>query len=487
MKVVRIVIGLVLLAGSFGLAQSNIYVAQNAAGAQTGTDCADALALSSATWTPGSTYHVCGTVTSTIAPQVSGTASSPITILFEANARSTVSSSSGAINLAGQSYIVVDGGGNGTIQPTSNNSSSIGIYARAGSSHLEVKNLTIANLYVHSTMSDSSGGGSYAFWFDGSYNKFHDNVIHDAMAGFKEEVTSSHNQIYNNQIYNVNWGYFASGSGSADSITYEQIYNNDIHDLANWDTSGDIFHHDGIFLSGNGATTSLHDNQIYNNYLHGTLSNCSSNCATAYIYMNSHSNDTVYNNLIVAPAGQFVYNGLVTMGTGGGPGSNDAAYNNTIVGGGSTSGNCLMASSESNFSGMNNILTNCTGSGSEFWLNSSTLAAGGLNNNVYGSFNWRVNGTAYSSLVSWQSATGQDTNAQATSGSLNLDSNYIPLSSSLAVGAGANLTSRGIPTLDADKAGIARPTTGNWDSGAYQAGSSAGAPNPPTGLNAVVK
>jgi hypothetical protein len=487
MKVVSLlVMGLVLLAGSLGLAQNNIYVAQSAQGDSTGADCADAVALPSASWIAGNTYHLCGTITSTISPSTNGTASSPITILFEANALSTVSSSSGAINLAGRSYIVVDGGSNGTIQPTSNNSSAVGIYALGGSNNLEVKNLTIANLYVHSSMSDNSGGSSYAFWYAGSYNKFHDNVIHDAMAGFKEEAASSYNQIYNNQIYNVNWGLFASGSGSANSIVYDQVYNNEIHDFANWDTTNDTFHHDGIFFSGNGSTSAVNNNQIYNNYLYGTLSNCSSNCATAYIYMNNDSNDSLYNNLLVAPAGQFVYEGLITMGAGSqGPGVNDAIYNNTFVGGGSTAGNCLYTDSETGFIVKNNIFMNCTGSGSEVWLNSATLAAGGLDNNVYGSLNWRINSSYYSSLASWQSATGQDANAQATTGSLNLDGNYVPTSNSIAVGAGANLTNVGITALDSDKAGVARPATGAWDAGAYQAGS--GPPNPPTGLSAIVK
>jgi hypothetical protein len=104
------------------------------------------------------------------------------------------------------------------------------------------------------------------------------------------------------------------------------------------------------------------------------------------------------------------------------------------------------------------------------WMDSSTFAV--LNNNIYqdASLNsiWRTGSNFYSTLAAWRTASGGDANAQATTGSLNLDANYKPLSNSITVGAGANLTSVGITALNSDKAGVARPSTGAWDAGAYQ-------------------
>jgi hypothetical protein len=83
-------------------AATNIYIAQNAAGAASGADCNDAYAYtffnSSANWTtgtpssaqigPGTTVHLCGTFTGTagstmLTVQGSGASGSPVTILFD--------------------------------------------------------------------------------------------------------------------------------------------------------------------------------------------------------------------------------------------------------------------------------------------------------------------------------------------------------------------------------------------------------------------
>ena len=64
---------------------------------------------------------------------------------------------------------------------------------------------------------------------------------------------------------------FGSGSFNPQSITNWTVHDNDIHDWANWDTSSDSNHHDGIFFAGNdGTATDIIVLDIYNNYLHGT-------------------------------------------------------------------------------------------------------------------------------------------------------------------------------------------------------------------------
>src|SRR5579872_2267748 len=104
-------------------AAGDIYIAQNATGANTGADCADAHAASwfnsSSNWGsgsgkigPGTTVHLCGTFTSQMVGHGSGSSSSPITIHFESGAKISVPycPTNGCMNLNGLSWITVDGG-----------------------------------------------------------------------------------------------------------------------------------------------------------------------------------------------------------------------------------------------------------------------------------------------------------------------------------------------------------------------------------------
>ncbi len=154
---------------------NDIYLAQGPAGAGNGADCADARDVSwfniSGNWGtgasqigPGTTVHLCGSITAPAGAsnflllQGSGTSGNPITIKFETNAILQAPYWGGAvINLESHSYITFDGGTNGLIQATANGTllanhqdSGLGIYSPLGGSNLTIKNLTIANLYVHS-------------------------------------------------------------------------------------------------------------------------------------------------------------------------------------------------------------------------------------------------------------------------------------------------------------------------------------------------
>lgn len=85
------------------------------------------------------------------------------------------------------------------------------------------------------------------------------------------------------------------------------------------------------------------------------------------------------------------------------------------------------------------------------------------------------------------------TTAAANAQGYTLANNWAPTSSSgITVGHGTNLTSLctggTIDNLCKDRLGNARPTSGAWDAGAYEWGtSSANAPNPPTSLTASVQ
>jgi len=500
----------VIVAAAFSTA-SDIYIAQNAAGGDTGTDCADAHAVSwfnsSANWGskagqigPGTTVRLCGTLTSNLTANGSGSSGGPITILFESGAGISLSScgSMGCLNVAGKSYIVVDGGVNGVIEATNSGTGlgsgdSYGVYARTCTS-CEIKNLTIRNMYIHNGASDNNGGNSYGIWLQGSNNLVHDNVIHDGVSGITVETNSSGNQFYNNTIYNVNWGIFESAGASTNAITNEKIYNNTLHDWANWDTTADTFHHDGIFLSGNNAATNLTHVDVYNNYLFGTSSSSvtcapapgNGSCMTAYIYVNTDSYVRVFNNLLVANAGDpGPNNGWILMYVD----DHDSLYNNTVIGGGIVGpSNCVVLNSGTNFSFKNNILSNCP---TLLWTTGSpTFVSGGIDFNTYQNSSltgaWRNGGSYYNTLADWRTAVGGESSSQAQTASLDLDSNYKPLSSSSAVTAAENLTTLGIITLDSDRAGIARPSGSTlWDAGAYQDLSNP-VPQPPTGLSAQV-
>src|ERR1700733_10467884 len=121
-----VVLPLLATSGVAAAAGTDVYVAQTKAGAGDGSSCAAAEDITwldtSTSWggaggvQPGTTVHLCGTISSPIFAQGSGTAAAPITLLFEAGAKmsaptwTTAPSQeyAGAIQLNGVSYIVVD-------------------------------------------------------------------------------------------------------------------------------------------------------------------------------------------------------------------------------------------------------------------------------------------------------------------------------------------------------------------------------------------
>ena len=132
------------------------------------------------------------------------------------------------LSLDGQSYITVDGGVNGLIQNTLNGSpgaacpggacryqqGSSGIQAYP-CSNCEFKNLTIANLYIHTQCEASTGCDTSvdqteinAVLFGGSNVLIHDNVFHDLGWALLQRASNGDSgiRIYNNNIYNMDHG-----------------------------------------------------------------------------------------------------------------------------------------------------------------------------------------------------------------------------------------------------------------------------------------
>lgn len=472
--------------GSAGGPTVNWFVAQSAAGAGNGSSCANAAAvstLSTAThWTAGNVIGLCGTITQSITAQASGSSGSPIEVYWEPNAKISVTScgGTGCVNIASKSWIILDGGSNGLIEATSEGSglgtaTSIGVYARSGTSHDEIRNLTISDMYVHSSTTDTSGGSNYAVWFDGTNDLFHDNTIHDAMAGFVGEASNSSNQIYNNTISDINWGVFLSGpsANSPNAVTNDQIYSNDISNLAGWDTTTDAFHHDGVIIAGNNNLgTGISHIDIYNNYIHGTSSSptCSggNSCATAFIFDNDADTQRVFNNLLVPSSGGSAGDSWIFMWSAGGTGVDTGTelYNNTVVGiGGDV---CLWERGDASVKMENNVLSACGtdmeySTGTTFTtLDFNTYQASSLTSR------WQIGASFFSSLSAWRTACSCDASGQATTGSLGFNASFVPQAGSVLLGAATNLTSLGITALNSDKAGVARPSSAAWDAGAYQ-------------------
>lgn len=495
----------------------DIYISQSGTGS--GTSCADTLPASSfnnpANWGsgstqigPGTTVHLCGTFAGTAGQtmltfQGSGTSGNPITLLFEPGANLTAPywSTSGAINTNGDSWLVVNGdianGRQGIIQNTANGTglanqqSSTGIYALS-CANCTVKNLTIANLYVRTSAGDTSGGSVIGIYYNpNSTNLTVLNVLaHDvrwAIFGAAEGLT-----VLNSEFYNVDHG-VTLGNSSGIVISNFTIHDNHFHDYANWDTTSNSFHHDGIHVWANFTGSQVNGGSIYNNLFDGDVGNN----VTGHVYLESvvsnpagvHvSNVKVYNNVFLPPAVlRGGYRDIWFCGDGGDP-SGNAAYNNFINTG--AQGQNFIANNQKSVTFENNIVENSGFSDNEMDMASGSTAAT-IDYNTYminpaggngNTFSW--NGSFTDSLATWRSLCGCDAHSQlVTSAQINNTSDGHLQSGSVAIGAGANLTSLGITTLDSDKSGGARPPSGPWDAGAY---TFATRPAPPSGLTVIV-
>ena len=516
---------LVLALPAFG---SDIYITQNASGADTGADCANAR---SAAWfnanaSGGNTYHLCGTFTGTagstmLTPPNSGSAESVVNIVFEQDAILTAPYWSNAIHINGKSYITIDGSYNGTecgyighgttgtkvpcngvIQNTANGTvltyqqSSAGIVIASGSSHIEIKNLTIQNIYANggssSAAKDIGGKDTADIYLDGSVNNIliHNNILNNARAGINYGYHTSADliEIYNNYISDHCWGIAIGASSGPASITNVSIYDNEITDWGNWAFPSATYHTDGMIIwqARGGTFVPL----IYNNYLHGDLGGGS---ATAFIFVTygggasgTATGGRIFNNVIkkTSGAGAHIWIGSYTTGIG--------VYNNTMEGY-AHGGYCIA------IDGTGHILKNNSCNNAARAIYSSPVPSASITtivsacdfNNVYNISDGLkcspcVNGpypncstwfSVYSgggsgrwncpdASTSWQAVTGFD--KHSISADPDISSTFAPNAGSPLIGVGENLTSLEITALNSDAGGRPRPATGAWDVGAYQ-------------------
>jgi hypothetical protein len=533
----------VILAAGFSTA-SDIYIAQNAAGGNNGADCADAHPVSffntSSNWGSGSgqigagtTVHLCGTITTELAFHGSGTSGNVIELLFESGAKIQISPGAdvnSVIGLGAYSYLLIDGGTgqpcgwntatnasegtcNGQVEnmlygssdatcpggPCTTQATVGGLIGSNGGSNIEIRNLEIGPSYIHTPTgnggNDTAGTGCLGLENGNNWN-VHDNKLHDGSWCLNLIWVGSGSYtnwvVQNNEMYNNSHMVAVAGGNTAkvSNLTYAGNYT---HNMGNWDTSSDAWHANSIHTFGGSPSNVITGLYIYNNIMTYT----SGSNITAQIFIESQSsvanNVYIFNNIIGGTAGRGLlfntcgsgcyvfnntFNGVNTLGV---RGNGTLDY---IGGNGGTNTPILLHE--------NNALSN-----GYYAVDAVTASFGTLDYNAYGpavSSCWVWGGAFYdcaTQLSGWKSISGEGSHS-FYNGNLGLNTNNTLQSSSPLIGAGANLTSTctglglsGNP-CNSDLAGVARPSSGAWDIGAYQAGTGSPPPNPPTGLAATV-
>jgi hypothetical protein len=483
---------LLLFFSALPLFATTRYVATGAGTFSGGSACNGQTAITRATWqstseSPGDITYLCGTVTGTagdtgLSINWSGSSGNPIQFIFDTGSSLQApywgaTNSSGALNLNGVSYVTINGGTNGIIENTANGSSttynqgSEGIHI-TGSSYITIENLSILNLFVNSITSLSAGGGIGINLFNSVSNHIfiHDNILTWDLPAvqvvYPGSSTMSDIEIYNNTVTHSGTAVIVGEGNTSAVLNGLTIHDNSFAGGGDfWDT-GDVIHlnHMHIYAVASGDT--ITGVQIYNNYLYGDFGGDTKGAGhqTASIFLEAGPgtipSPQVFNNVIAQTTpGDYAADGLIYFK--GITGSN--IYNNTLIGSGAGTGISLNGGSTPVVV-ENNVIDNFD----EWVYSDGTITTADHNDYYLGGRYFAYNSTNYN-FAGWQGL-GFDTNG--SSGNPNLSGTYTLGSGSAAIGLGANLTSAGITALDSDKAAVARPSSGAWDAGAYQYGSS---------------
>lgn len=452
--------------------------------------------------------------------QASGASGSPITILFEPNAKISEPACGTCLTISKRSYIVVDGGTNGVIENTNNGTTmshvngSHGIDA-ASCSNCEIRNLTIQNIYVHSgSNTEIDQTSERCVYFSGDNFLIHNNTMHDAGWCLYLDGTAVNNRIYNNNIYNIDHAIITTPDSQSAPAGPLYIYGNHIHDYANWDNGSNAYHHDGIHcytVPNNYPQPSgppiqgAHWNGfwIYNNVFDGSIGgNITGHIflepgvqtdGTATPCMDATSQIHIFGNFIRAD-GQDP-NGIIDMGRA----SNNPLtvpvdfYNNTVIGMNANAGRAVVFESVNTVNAANNII----GGQNKLW---DGVSSANTDNNGYVncptsvSFNcWPTSGGT-NNFSTWQSGCKCDAhsvNSQSNFDGVNSTNGSLQSGSAM-IGKGLNLASAVSAWPSEQQSALAVDAHGtnrggaSWDIGAFSFGPSATV-NPPTGLTAVVQ
>lgn len=477
----------------------DIYVSQNAQGSDNGANCSNTHSTAwfdtSGNWAnpkvsgkigPGDTVHLCGTITTSLQVHASGLSGNPITILFEPGAKISegTCASGGCFSTNGQTYLIVDGGTDGTIEAT-NNGTGLGVTPSVGinamqCSNCEIKNLNIINMYVRtsdtdtlSALSPNDASSINAIDFSGSNISIHDNVIHDVGWALRDVYTSTDDnvRIYSNDISRC--GHALAIAASDGSVTNGSFYyyDNYVHDFGNWDSPGcSVAHTSAIHAYGINGSKITGTLWIYDNKFEG-----SGSCMTADIYLEGNAGSAwtdntgsakIFNNYMTASG---YVTGLVQPYNG----TNIEIYNNTIIGNGESSTICLeFGGTSTDVTVENNFIGNC-GFLISAYAGEAVDPGLNINYNVYADCSgyncfW-VGSTDTGSFSAYRSRYPNfDMNSidsTASSGGL---LNGVPQSGSPVIDSGNNLTGLRYDPLDRDISGQVRPQSTPWCVGAYE-------------------
>ncbi|MDE1941399.1 MAG: LamG domain-containing protein, partial [Patescibacteria group bacterium] len=273
----------------------SIYISHSGTGS--GSSCTDSRSLAwlntASNWaasgagliTPGTTVHICGTLTDTLHVRGSGAPGNPVTIHFEPNAAmsapiwpSSWLGSNGAIIAMSVHDIVLDGGQNGLIEATQSGTglqpASVGILMSAVSD-VEVKGFTIRNMYVRTSSTDVAASGYGIALLGASTNvSLHDNRIYQMNTGiqlmYPEGALMSHIRMYRNTISDTNWC-IGIGEQNVNALADDiQVYGNDLSGSGTeWDSPTDTYHHNGVHTFAVATGDSVTGLKIFDNYVHG--------------------------------------------------------------------------------------------------------------------------------------------------------------------------------------------------------------------------
>lgn len=432
---------------------TTIYIAQTAAGSANGSSCANAYAVTffntSSNWGsgasqigPGTVVNLCGTLTTGLQINGSGASGNVISVVWTTGSRISVPYGQ-IINLNGSyGYLLFDGGiacgpGSscdtieaanpagyasgqaGIIEATANGSAlaskstnTQAFYGCNGCHDIEIRNLIVRNLYVHSSTSDGTGSADTGdFTFQCAYGNsgcasgtisIHDSTIHDNGNAISLQRTSSVTfNVYNIDFYHNNWAMENSGNGTRTL----NFYNNHIHDAANWDTSNDAFHHNGLHSYMNVNSDSLGIN-LYNNLSDGNWGTCCTTATQLYVEVDYPNNFNVYNNVAIQYPGNLapVWEYAATNGV---------FTNNTAIGS-ITSGN--VAAIQVYATGVDFEYNSVTGYGQYIYVHAgSTFTAFDYNQwgttGGNGNSPWQWMSTGANTLSAWQAACSCDAHA----------------------------------------------------------------------------
>jgi parallel beta-helix repeat protein len=390
-----------------------------------------------------------------------------------------------AIALSGKSYITINGGTNGLIQNTGNGtglayanpSGGIGV---TNGSYITVENLTVANICQHTSSSDLTGcviggNGDGGISFNGTTNvTVQNNTVHDSKNCIFFEPAAGTAAILasGNTAYHCNWGIAVGVATTSGVVTGIQLSNNNVYDAYNWDTTTDYFHNDGIFVFNSPGASGITGVIINNNYVHGNFG--ADNTSFIYVHQEGGSiaGTIFYNNIIINGPTHYPGDPFIWENSTPGP---SYYYNNTIFGNGGGYG--IGTNYQATL--VNNVIS---GVRDFIWVNTVTTADYNQYMNLIpsGCHGWSYGGgpcSGQSTFAAWQTACSCDSHGAYNSANT-INANGTPQAGSPVIRAGTNLTSLSIAALDSDYAGRARPPTGAWDIGAYEAPS----PNPPVRL-----